>query len=140
MSSAKGTQETIGRRATAAAVSSNARKGSPRGTRPLHPPRSSRPAERTAATQQAAPATAGSQDPGAGLACRTPEVGPGEVQGQLEVGICLVMEARHTPDELSHVPLLLFVQPGPRRHQPGHIPGVPAAPSLYQVADVLARV
>lgn len=44
---------------------------------------------------------------------RTPEVGPRKVQGELEVGVRLVLKARHMANELPNVALLLRVQFAP---------------------------
>lgn len=55
----------------------------------------------------------------------TPEVGPGEVQGHLEVGIRLILQASDLPDELTHIVFQLSVHPAPGRLRPGHTHDLP---------------
>lgn len=55
----------------------------------------------------------------------TPEVGPGEVQAELEVGVHVVPEARHVAHELPHVALQLRVEPAPGRLGPRHVSRLP---------------
>ena len=71
-------------------------------------------------------------------AASTPEVGPGEVQSELEVGVRFVLDARHKANELAHVALLSSIQPTPGRRQGRHTSRAPAV--LREVAPALARV
>lgn len=49
-----------------------------------------------------------------------PEVGPRKVQGELEVGVRLILKASHKANQLANVALLLWVELAPRRHRPEH--------------------
>lgn len=91
-----------GNQGTAAAAAAGLREAA-------RPPRTRPPARR---------ALARSRDP-------TPEVGPDEVQGQLEVRIRLVLQASNLPDELTHIVLQLSVHPAPGRLRPGHTHDLP---------------
>lgn len=71
-------------------------------------------------------------------AAPTPEVGPGKVQSELEVGVRLVLHARHKANELAHIAFLLWVQPSPGRRRGRHTARAPA--TLREVASAFARI
>ena len=62
------------------------------------------------------------------------------MQGQLEVGVRLVLKARHMANELPNVALLLRVPLAPMQSRPRHTAGTSTATPLRELVAALARV